>query len=676
MTITNNTYAPLNIADISAVHYANNIAIDALISPIANSPNWNFSTASAALANTLYYTFDISSGTDATYSGISSAPSAFNSSQKAAVQSILNYTAGITGIKFVETATGSAANIHFANADVADPNNIGLAGTEYTTPSSELHYTNTGNIAIFNSGSAYVYLDNAQFGAITAAAPIGSNVYQLLLHEIGHALGLKHPFEGEKTLPASADNTNNTLMSYNFVGIDKTTYQADDLLALQWLYGGHGLAMSNPQPTVNNDFFMGRVGSDTLAGVAGNDTLYSWEGNDVLDGGAGNDLLNAGEGADTLTGGAGADTLTGGAGSDSFDLTGADATADTITDWGLGADSLVGSLVAGGLLTVTIDNSATLAFNVAGHNVGAFNVLGGAAADSISTSSGNDTLTGGAGNDTLLAGAGNDQLNGGAGNDRLDASLGADTLTGGAGNDIYLIDNSGDIINETATLATEIDGVTSSVNYTLGANLENLALTSKALQGTGNTLANTLTGNALANVLNGLEGNDKLFGVGGSDAINGGAGNDTIIGGVGKDTVSTGAGNDKIVFAAGTADSVATANSVAGVDVYSDLSLNKNLADKIDLTVSVANIGGAVTGTVNQASFILDMNTLLTSTGQGFVKMAGGIDAALVSVGAGSLNAHRYLAIDLNASDSFTVSDFVIDITGSTVTALTTTTFV
>jgi Ca2+-binding RTX toxin-like protein len=72
------------------------------------------------------------------------------------------------------------------------------------------------------------------------------------------------------------------------------------------------------------------------------------------------------------------------------------------------------------------------------------------------SSSGNDilanTLIGSAGHDQLLGLAGNDTLVGGAGNDVLNGGTGADLLKGGLGNDSYVVDDVGDVVDETPTL--------------------------------------------------------------------------------------------------------------------------------------------------------------------------------------------------------------------------------
>jgi serralysin len=80
-------------------------------------------------------------------------------------------------------------------------------------------------------------------------------------------------------------------------------------------------------------------------------------------------------------------------------------------------------------------------------------------------------------------------------------------------------------------------------------NVENLTLTGSAsINGTGNSLANTITGNSGANILNGGAGNDTLNGGVGNDTIHGGAGNDTINGGLGADTLTGDKGSDIFFF--------------------------------------------------------------------------------------------------------------------------------
>jgi Ca2+-binding RTX toxin-like protein len=90
-------------------------------------------------------------------------------------------------------------------------------------------------------------------------------------------------------------------------------------------------------------------------------------------------------------------------------------------------------------------------------------------------------------------------------------------MRGNGGNDIYIVDNAGDTVFESANAGT--DTVRSSVSFNLtGQSIERLELTGSAnINGTGNGVANTITGNAGKNILNGATGNDTLTGGGGID---------------------------------------------------------------------------------------------------------------------------------------------------------------
>ncbi|OCR25223.1 hypothetical protein AFK24_09895 [Pseudomonas syringae] len=137
------------------------------------------------------------------------------------------------------------------------------------------------------------------------------------------------------------------------------------------------------------------------------------------------------------------------------------------------------------------------------------------------------------------------QLVGNSGANVISGGVGADRMLGGRGNDTYVVDNAGDQVIEYSGAGN--DTIKTSISYGLSANVENLVLTgTAAINGTGNTLGNTLTGNSVANLLNGGAGNDILIGGAGNDTLTGGAGNDTFIFTSLSDMGKTGASTDVI----------------------------------------------------------------------------------------------------------------------------------
>jgi Ca2+-binding RTX toxin-like protein len=164
----------------------------------------------------------------------------------------------------------------------------------------------------------------------------------------------------------------------------------------------------------------------------------------------------------------------------------------------------------------TVQSSVSFSLSDPVHAIGALENL---------TLTGSAVITG-TGNDldnVLIGNAANNVLIGLGGNDRLDGGLGADLMQGGLGNDTYVVDNVGDVVDETG--GDGIDTVQASVSFSLAdpvhalGDIENLTLTgTAAINGTGNALANTLIGNA---------GNNVLAGLGGADVLDGGAGIDT-----------------------------------------------------------------------------------------------------------------------------------------------------
>ncbi|MFM9089012.1 MAG: calcium-binding protein, partial [Cyanobium sp.] len=103
----------------------------------------------------------------------------------------------------------------------------------------------------------------------------------------------------------------------------------------------------------------------------------------------------------------------------------------------------------------------------------------------------------------------------------------------------YVVNVATDVVTEAANEG--VDTVRASVTLTLGNNIENLQLLgTSAINGTGNTLNNSLVGNSAANTLSGAAGNDTLIGAAGNDSLVGGTGADTYRFGLGygTDTIS------------------------------------------------------------------------------------------------------------------------------------------
>ena len=158
-----------------------------------------------------------------------------------------------------------------------------------------------------------------------------------ITHELGHALGLKHP----KEKPYSPEfSTANTIMSYNNARDPQFVYKEftiNDLRALSSLWGLEGGKSSSletrvPFPsqvncesprieddssfatmvpakfsTKGDDYLVADVPNSNLYGAAGDDTIVGSKGRDTLGGGLGNDVLDGGPGGDVLYGHEGKD---------------------------------------------------------------------------------------------------------------------------------------------------------------------------------------------------------------------------------------------------------------------------------------------------------------------------------------------------------------------------------
>ena len=281
---------------------------------------------------------------------------------------------------------------------------------------------------------------------------------------------------------------------------------------------------------VTNDRIYGKGGADTLKGGDGDDAYYisgsGTSGTQVME--------NANEGTDTVY------SMV-----NSFDLSGGDSTNASAVEY-----------------VVLQAQSGMVAQSATGNEFGQTMVGNNLA----------NNLTGKGGNDLLYGYDGDDFLDGGNGK-TSDLTSGTDynyaernTLVGGKGDDNYIVRGSGDVVVENSNEGT--DNVFSFIDYTLGANVENLTLLdgedsiSSARMGVGNALNNVLRGNSFANVLVGGAGNDTLYGSKASDTEA-----DTLIGGVGNDAYYVYSTRDIIDDSAGNDSLYSTADYTLGANI-------------------------------------------------------------------------------------------------------------
>ena len=226
--------------------------------------------------------------------------------QQAIVRLALEKFEAAAGIRFVEVDDGGMLQFVDASSITSNGNVVSFANVPVTAATQG----STGHVVM---NQAHFPLDSSTAG------------FRILLHEIGHALGLDHSNDGTNTLDPSVENVANTIMKSVGAGETVTDIGILDKEAVDFLYGDttafnfDGLTITHDAVnneidttgTANADKFVAPNFDSNIDAGDGDDTIFGNAANDEIDGGAGNDTLIGGSGDDNLRGGIGNETLDG-----------------------------------------------------------------------------------------------------------------------------------------------------------------------------------------------------------------------------------------------------------------------------------------------------------------------------------------------------------------------------